>query len=606
MTLRPFTELLGKSNFFGQRSLLSPKNFIKQYNKRVLRNEYKLRVWEQLEELYQSRILIPMFRLKKDVKAINKLKRSVDYEDVIEANSMLNFDIPSPQFIINKDKYISVFDPRFDQEGNWYKYFRVSTEGNYWNSSFTFSPYQLLLTSKISVLIPNLKSVKTGRKISSYQNERRYKLRLEERKIKTLQMEAEKNSELVFILTSIESQYFPRIKGHWYSAVYQGSNIDELKNYQRKFNPAAELQFLNCEPSQILEMAKHLLLLADQVDPLGKWYKLVRLCHPEKLQELRGDALIALDHRQAAEMLLMFYEDLVKIGLAPEIDKGPSLVRSPLETRLKSKPSELNETLMDFGISPYPSVALVLEGETDEFFIRRVMKLLNIPENRYLTDIFVIRGIDKDFGLLARYIAVPVLGQEYKDFVELRQPPTRFFVVLDAEGRFLTEKDREEERLKWIRGIHSSLPEAYQTEEVKIYIDHLIDIDTWDEQVFEFAHFTDLEIGKAMVNCYFAHERTFSSLYPILKVKSRNELIEKLTENVGIMRPSGNIEKLSNNWKYRPPKTEIAKELWPVLELKIKQDLEDDDFERLSIVRLLLKVEKSAFHVHRRNVGFQK
>src|ERR1044072_8215938 len=94
------------------------------------------------------------------------------------------------------------------------------------------------------------------------------------------------------------------------------------------------LRWLNVEPDEIQKTAQRLLHVADSNDPLREWIRLVRLFHPKKWEQLQGDALIAMDYRIAAEMLLRFYEDLVQEGIAPPLKKTSKHFREPLDGRL--------------------------------------------------------------------------------------------------------------------------------------------------------------------------------------------------------------------------------------------------------------------------------
>jgi hypothetical protein len=77
------------------------------------------------------------------------------------------------------------------------------------------------------------------------------------------------------------------------------------------------LSWLGWQPEQLKTAAYQLLSHASSIDPQQRWHRLVRLVEPEHWGELRGLALAANDHRVAAELLLLFYEDLMELGAAP-------------------------------------------------------------------------------------------------------------------------------------------------------------------------------------------------------------------------------------------------------------------------------------------------
>jgi hypothetical protein len=83
------------------------------------------------------------------------------------------------------------------------------------------------------------------------------------------------------------------------------------------FDPVALLHWLGWSaPEAVRQSAGRLLLRAKSIDPMGNWHKVVRLGRSGMWQKLRGEALVAMDRRIAAEMLLQLYEDLVSCGVA--------------------------------------------------------------------------------------------------------------------------------------------------------------------------------------------------------------------------------------------------------------------------------------------------
>jgi len=290
-----------------------------------------------------------------------------------------------------------------------------------------------------------------------------YGLKLDERTRAYVEEKATENTELVLALTALETRYLPELRGHRHLVRHIGLDADAMNAYRRSFDPVSMLSWIGWDAKRIRDTAERLLRVADSIDPLRDWHELVRLCHPDKWEKLRGDALVASDHRIAAEILLTFYEDLVRVSAAPPFEPIPKLVRGPRDRRLRSDPKQLDAVLMDFGISPHPSLVLVLEGKTEWLLVPRVMDLLGIPRHRSFIEIFNGEGVDTDFGLLAKYIAIPALGEPLRNSVLLTRPPTKFLVVINAEKKFETPGMREDQRKKWARRIHKAVPEQYRT-----------------------------------------------------------------------------------------------------------------------------------------------
>ena len=83
---------------------------------------------------------------------------------------------------------------------------------------------------------------------------------------------------------------------------------------------------------------------------------------PRKAWErLKDAALLAIDYRIAAELLLLFYEDLADRGQAEPLPVISFPNWHPLNERLSYRHGTLDRNLMDLGISPHPRVVLVIE-----------------------------------------------------------------------------------------------------------------------------------------------------------------------------------------------------------------------------------------------------
>ena len=310
-------------------------------------------------------------------------------------------------------------------------------------------------------------------------------------------------------------------------------------DYQQSFDPTIVLDWIGWNAEKVKDIAEKLLRQADRLDPLQDWHELVRMCHPDMLNRLRGDALIALDHRRAAEMLLRFYEDLQTYSAAPEFLEIPKRVRGPHDTRLKYDLAKLKEILMTFVLSPQPALVLVIEGETEEYIVPEVMKLLEIPQYSSFIQIFNIKGVDKDFELLARYVAPPQLGDELENAVLLTRPPTHFLVAVDAESKFKDSDKRKDILTTWVDGILKAIPERYRTENMQADLTYFINVETWNDDVFEFAHFTNEELALAL------YETHTGSEHPTL-----DYLIDEVSK-VRQRENNKNIEDVLKKWDFQ-------------------------------------------------------
>lgn len=623
--MRETTDLLELEFTFSQqlfcsKSLLPPKDLIAAFEKRVLPSKHEISLdWEQLEELHRIKLLIPFFRFEKNVRFLRK--QALNTKQLAKS---VYLDKDTDFLVSHHGKKIgSLKDPCQEKLKTWYSYVHSYNSdyfwkdysedtgkiSYYWASSFLYSPYQLLLIPKIRKLLEKIKKYPTNRKYSS--RNLRYRLTIKNEYLKNeLLKAATENRDLATALTALEPIYVPSLKGHWFSAIYSGFDpyIEKLLDYQHSFNPIKMLEWLGWDSNRVRELAKKLLWQADKLDPLRDWYEIVRMSHPDMLNNLRGDALIALDHRRAAEILLRFYEDLIRHGAAPPLPEVPPLARGPYDRRLKYDLDSLDSVLMKFGLSPQPSLVLIIEGETEEYIVPKVMNFLGVPQQSNFIQVFSVRGIEKDIELLARYIAppklkLPIVPSPENDMLELERPATHFFVLVDAEKDYETAISREEKRLAWVDRIYEAMPQRFQTVELKNSLSPLVSIETWNDKVFEFAHFSSREIATAIIQDYRNHKGSLTNLLSLMRAETEEILLAKLERSIDNLSPNGNIEKsIMKRWDYAPSKVQLAKILWPSLETKIRNAHEHENIESVPVVNAILKVQELAIMNHRRNV----
>ena len=176
---------------------------------------------------------------------------------------------------------------------------------------------------------------------------------------------------IAIVLTALEARYLPKLDAEWLHLV----NTDEKGwgQYRQSFDPVAISRILNYPAEQARQDAEWLLLRARHLDPLGdSWSRLVRHAPSSKWKDLKNDALLAIDYRIAAEILLLFYEDLADRGEAEPLPDVPRHAWHPLHERLSRRECTLDEDLMRLGISPHPRVVLAVEGETEREHVPRI------------------------------------------------------------------------------------------------------------------------------------------------------------------------------------------------------------------------------------------
>lgn len=314
------------------------------------------------------------------------------------------------------------------------------------------------------------------------------------------------------------------------------------------------LTWLGLTEDQLAEQANSLRMAASFVDDTGDFYDLIRRARSEAWDSLRGDALAAMDYRLAADILDRFRSDLAGTNVAP------SGLSAPLSHEGLSSPTHsLDAALTDLRLSPFPSLVLGVEGETEELLVPRVMELLGIELDPRWIHIVNYGGTKKDLSLLARYAAEPRLGRDLGSGVVLDRPFTRFLVLADAENKYTTAADRRKQRKLLLDSLAQKIPADLRAD---LYLDtrraRTVEIRTWGKYPFEFAHFTDGQLAKVLL-----------SLASVPHPGGRTGLVAA----VHAERLSSSPDITAVGWpgRGRISKLDLAEATWPVLEHRIRR-----------------------------------
>jgi hypothetical protein len=166
------------------------------------------------------------------------------------------------------------------------------------------------------------------------------------------------------------------------------------------------LKWLDVKPSWVKDSAAELLHLADMLDPLGEWNEVLREASPRTWWHLKGDARSALDKRIAAELLLQHYEALARAHRAPRLPQRTGMERTQFETRLKPG-GNLDSVLTSFGLSPHPSLILIVEGETEELIFHRLIEHFGVRSDPQFIAIVNRKGVGIEIAPLLAYAITP-------------------------------------------------------------------------------------------------------------------------------------------------------------------------------------------------------
>ena len=351
--------------------------------------------------------------------------------------------------------------------------------------------------------------------------------------------------QLAIVLSALDTYYWPQIT---HQLVH---DPDIWQQAFQAFDRPQMLDWLGLTLEQIERQITSLLTTASFTDDTGEFYDLIRRASADAWKSLRGDAVVAMDYRLAADILSRFAEDLNPGG-----DAGAQYA-ALLQQGLSARPESLDAVLTDLRVSPFPALVISLEGATEYKLVPRVMTILGIQWDDNRLRFVDGGGTNADLSLLARYAAEPLIGRDLGDHVVLDRPLTRFLVMTDAENKYHTPADRRYQRKLLLDSLTKNLPKDLAG---NYYINtrrgRIVDIVTWGKLPFEFAHFTDRQLADAMLK-----------IAQVPHQQGRDRLIRNL--NIQRTRdPVPNVEKVF--WRGSGlDKVPFAEALWPVLERKV-------------------------------------
>lgn len=363
--------------------------------------------------------------------------------------------------------------------------------------------------------------------------------------------------------TALEARYLPVLDPEWIHL--SNADPDEWRAYRSGFDAVAVSKVLNYTAEKAREHAEFLLVRAHSMDPFGRsWGQLVRRAPRDAWKDLKDAALSAMDMRETAELLLLFYEDLAEHGVAEALpDLGSARAWHPLHERLSYRRDSLDQDLTRLGISPHPRVVLAIEGDTEEIHVPKVWKALGYAVAPELVRILKLGGVDHDLKKVAALAAAPLVGQRVpgQDFWQLIKPPTQLLVAVDPEGKYFRPGRVDKTRtdiLNEIRGVLKAQGATTTDEE----LNYLVEIHTWEQSCYEFTHFSDEELADAIM----AVHKTIDGL-------TRAELVNSIAAS---RKRHKNVDEVWSQWSYKVSKVKLAEALWPALERQIHAARTDD------------------------------
>ena len=567
-----------------QNGPLDVEEFIREGEKRG----FRLRT-ATLRELYRHRLLIPFIQITN--RPVREPAKLAKVESAFGGTHLIDLRLARDTGRL-LDLAAIPYQPR------------LSFEPAKWtwptNSPWTgllYSSYQLLALPELDAMLARQTYHKRGERIIARMP----------KPGEPLLDRMERFRKMAIALTAVEARYLPNLDPEF----IQLSNVPDVADwadYRAGFNPVQAQAWLSYPSEQISQDAEFLLLMrAHRLDPVGDdWSQLMRRAPAKSRKYLKDAALIAMDDRIAAEILLRFYEDLALRGQAePLPDLSGSMGWHPLRERLSNREGTLDEALTDLGISPHPRVVLALEGETEVYHAPLVWRTLGYSSAPELIRVLKLGGVGQNLQKVAALNVAPLIGKQVPapgaTAWTVIRPLAHLLLAVDPDKPFNTPENIEKERTKLLNEIKDVLKTQGVERPNPDELEHLVEIRVWNASCYEFAHFTDEELADGITA---AHET--------VNGWTRDELIAALNywrgEDKDIKHvwyrggPTAPPNRLTGKWEYEVSKVKLAEALWPALLRKIQLAMVTDD----APVPPIMQVINDAYHLaqHRRYLSF--
>ncbi|SMQ68380.1 hypothetical protein [Agreia sp. VKM Ac-1783] len=511
---------------FSQVQLLSSQQFRDE-----ARSKWDQRVSiDDLETLHQLGLLVPLYRADDDQKP--------------EALPAPHEDDHSKIARYAREGLIR--DPQGEDASPW-PHCRPNGVGDNWWDGFFYSHWQLL-----------------GLRDALQQRENLRRVPNEDKGSRAF---AARQRHEYLALAALSARFFPSIIGR---VTYRdGAERETLLTARHDVDATARLSAASFPADRLRPTAEFLLSRAHAHDPMREWWDLARHSDASGWFRLRGGALEAVWQRIAAEVFLRAHDELASLGTLDSLpETGDPHMWHPLQERigLHHDSDGIHRSLARVGLSPEPSVVLVLEGQTEMVHIPALLDALGISKPQQVRVINQRTSSDRP-NQLARYVA-PRLGRIRGNRQLIEAGPTALVVAMDAEGPIWGTPAARDRHLHELREIVRQEVAAQGGAVTDHELEILVQLHTWGDQKYELANFTDEELETAITQVLRANSKT---------ERSETNWVARLRTDIEYARERElDIKVVFDRIQQQVSKVELAEALMPVLLAKLEHEDSSD------------------------------
>ncbi|HVC77557.1 MAG TPA: hypothetical protein VND96_13680 [Candidatus Micrarchaeaceae archaeon] len=532
-------DVLSREMPFTQEPILEPRDFVREAGRRGVQFDESL-----LEDLHRHRMLIPFYF------AHPGLSRT---QDVVDVSNSRIADLGNSGIATRLVRHAAkgeVSDPEHSRFRLWARTNKKQVQPDS-HPGIYYSRHQLLVLPHIRRYIEQYQTYFVGRGPKGLRSYRRldpafmpdagYEVACSEWR------------SLAVVLSSLDTLVLPELyrKISW---------PEQWRQVRYAFDADAALRWLGLARTDAHKLVKRLLWDAKHLDDTGELYDVIRRATPDAWEALSGRTLMAHDLRVAAEIVVRVVEMAEGVEVTDDCEDDPIGAQ-----RLSTRGRDLEEILTSTGLSPHPSLVVIVEGETEKRLFARVMETLGTPLRADRIRVENREGLDEPIHLLARYAARPLPGHTFDKWVFLVRPPTRVLVLADPEKEYFNEQMRDRQQDLIAKSIVKELPSDLHPDLLAKGTE-LVTVRSWPSGPFEFSHFSNEELADGLLAMAIGK-------YP----GRRDELIKRIDEERGKphatkKRKGPDIATVWEKWipDYGFSKQRFADQMWPILEAQVR------------------------------------
>jgi hypothetical protein len=524
VTLAPTTAssltLLRVPFVFTQDELFDVDGFVKAAEKRGLEVDRGAPA-----DLHHHGILIPLFRIVDDI----------DESTQIQVEGLMGYN-PSG-WVVTAARQGRLRDPT-QEEVVPALYDEPRTPDRDQHTGYYYSSWQLL---QIRTALTQLAWARTGQRVPPAQGP--------------------SWRDVTLVLCALAPRHLPGVLGEMRLISPTDEEQERYWTFQREIDGSRLVETVGFAGDQLAGCAETLLSRARVHDPMTEWLSLLRHSPYRAWSRMRGAPLHAMWHRAAAEVLLRAHEEIADSGnLEPLRDLTGETWFTAQHDRLSPRYEEahgLEQALATFGLSPHPRVLLLLEGSTEMEHVPRLLDTFGLGEPDRVR-VLNTKSSKVHASLVARHNITPRIGRERPDGWDLLSSQTALILAMDPENFFATPAMCDDVR----RRLQNAIREEVRAQGADIGqgdLDLLVTVQTWGEDTYELANFTDDELVPAIrqIAASRRHDVTSETWEPTL----RAALLEARASHADIKAAFHAIQ-------LADPKVELARLLWPALREK--------------------------------------